>query len=376
MPREPSGERFQLGEFWLSRRPNSDQWCRTWFDARARQTRRASLGTSDHQLARVRLAEWYVENAQLKDESPAEVPVATILRRYYSEHGSLIASRATQKRACDLWMEFFGDATVAELSIARQEAFVAWLRARALADGYVRRVLGVGKAALNRAYQRQELASAPYIKLDLADPGEAFEHTAELEQLAAFLNAVPEHLDHVFAYVMVRLTTLCRGDAARDLTRFQVHDAAGFVKLNPPGRKQTKKRRPDVPLTDTLRAFLRSQEPESYVVHWHGRRVKSVRRAWALVAKAAGLPAWFVPKILRHTGATELRRRGVPGWEVSAILGHTRTEAAPTTANYAKYDPTYLSHARTAIDAWMRELAAKVPRLRAICVLPGDQRTA
>lgn len=53
-----------------------------------------------------------------------------------------------------------------------------------------RRVLGVGKAALNRALRRQEIENVPFIQLP--HEGEAFEHTATRDQLAAFLNVIPE----------------------------------------------------------------------------------------------------------------------------------------------------------------------------------------
>ncbi|WP_454262372.1 tyrosine-type recombinase/integrase [Pseudoxanthomonas mexicana] len=181
--------------------------------------------------------------------------------------------------------------------------------------------------------------------------------------------------DHLFAYIVIRLNTGSRGDAARDLSPAQVDFHHGLVDLNPAGRQQTKKFRAVVPLTAFLRAFLgmRSSHAGPYV-HWHGKRLKGVKKAWNKARKAAGLPEWFVPKILRHTVGTELRRRKVVGWDVSAQLGHKKGESAPTTENYAKFDPDYLAGPRDAIDAWMMELAAKVPRMQAVLDLgnPSD----
>ena len=37
----------QIAEYWLTRDPKSDNIYRAWYDRRVRQTRRASLGTSD-----------------------------------------------------------------------------------------------------------------------------------------------------------------------------------------------------------------------------------------------------------------------------------------------------------------------------------------
>jgi len=57
----------QIGEYWLSQRKGSDAWCRTWFDKRTRQTKRASLGSDDFQQAQLNLYKWIVNNQILKN---------------------------------------------------------------------------------------------------------------------------------------------------------------------------------------------------------------------------------------------------------------------------------------------------------------------
>lgn len=52
---------FELGGYWLSKRPNSDSWCRTWYDQSAQQVRRVSLGTANDQEAKKRLKQWFFE---------------------------------------------------------------------------------------------------------------------------------------------------------------------------------------------------------------------------------------------------------------------------------------------------------------------------
>ena len=163
---------------------------------------------------------------------------------------------------------------------------------------------------------------------------------------------------------MIRLNTGCRGDAARDLQPFQIDWDAGLVMLNPAGRQQTKKFRPIVPLTDYLRGYLKGLGSVTRYVAWHGEKIDSIKTTWRSVRQAAELPTTFYPKILRHTVGTELRRRGVPGWDVSGQLGHKKGESAGTTENYAKFDPAYMARAKEALDQWMQELAADVPRMR------------
>ncbi|ACB92989.1 hypothetical protein XfasM23_1581 [Xylella fastidiosa M23] len=66
-----------------------------------------------------------------------------------------------------------------------------------------------------------------------------------------------------------------------------------------------------------------------------------------------------VPKVIRHTMATELRSAGVAAQDIQGMLGHRAYGG--TTDVYAKYRPDYMADAVRAIDAYMR-------RLRVSCV--------
>ncbi len=294
--------------------------------------------------------------ADLQDEPAAETPVLAVLDRYYLTRGDKLPSKATAKRAIALWREFWGDAaTVADLTLGRQEAFIDWLRAKGYSDGYMRRIVGVGQTALNRARKRQEIAGVPFV--ELPHGGDPFPHKATRAQLVALLNApMPAH---VWMYCLIRLNTGCRGDAALDLQPFQVDTEAGVIRLNPAGRRQTKKRRPTVPLTRTLAAHLKPLKGP-YYAGWNGARTLSIKTTWRKVRAAAKLPAWFAPKVLRHTVASELRRRGVPEWDVKGLMGHT---GGGVTEGYAKFDGAKVAKA---LDGWMADLAKDVPALRGV----------
>nr|WP_267122958.1 tyrosine-type recombinase/integrase [Xanthomonas sacchari] len=218
---------------------------------------------------------------------------------------------------------------------------------------------------MNRAWKRGEISQVPFV--ELPPIGDAYPHYASREQIVRLLNT--PMADHIWAYFLVRLCTGCRGDAALDLQVFQIDRGAGLVRLNPPGRQQTKKYRPVVPLLPALASYLDQAKPSAYVVHWHQRPVASIKTTWRKLRRAALLPAWFVPKTIRHTVATWLRQRGVPAWEVSGLLGH---HAGGTTDAYAKFDPTYLGEARKALQAIVEDLARDVPRLRALGVSSGS----
>ena len=321
--------------------------------------------------AKRRAREIILESAEIRDAKSEEVPLLATLDRYYLQRGVKLASKDTAKRSLALWREHWGDAaTLTDLTVDKQEAFVEWLRGKGYSDGYARRVIGFGRTATNRAWKRGEITSVPFI--ELPQGGEAFPHRATHAQLVALLNTpMPAH---IWTYCLIRLNTGCRGDAALDLQPFQVDFDTGCVRLNPAGRRQTKKRRPVVPLTATLRAHLRPLSGP-YYAGWHGSETRSIKTTWRKLRVRAGLPAWFAPKVLRHTVASELRRRGVPKWDVAGLMGHEDDSGSATTGDYAKFDG---ERVRKALDAWMRDLANDVPALRG--VRPGaaipDKKTA
>jgi integrase len=321
-----------------------------------------STGHRSLEPAKQRAREIILETAEIRDADPNDIPLMAVLDRYRLQRGDALASKVTIKRSHALWAEFWAQRPVSAASVTEQERFVAWLRGNGYSEGYVRRVLTDGKSALNRAYKRGEVRAVPFV--ELPPIGDGFPHYASREQLVAFLNLpMPAH---VWTYVLIRLNTACRGDAARDLRPAQVDWQARLIRLNPAGRVQTKKFRPVVPLTDTLAALFDAHEGDGPYVAWHGNAVSSIKTTWRKLRMAAGLPDWFNPKAIRHTVGTELRKRGVPGWDVSGQLGHKKGESAPTTENYAKFDPAYLAKARKAFDKWMADLAKDVPRLRGV----------
>lgn len=365
-------------QYALIKRTGSPHWYLEWRE-RGQKIRR-SCGTGSVEAARVAAREIILESARIVDQSPNDMPMTMVIARYMAQRGSKLAGASANRDAAKRWDKFFARDTVADLTVDRIEAFIDWLRGTKsqrgtpLAPSYIRRVMALGKAALNRAHQRQEITSVPHIPLPSA--GEPWPHVASRDELVRWLNAIAEK-PTLLTYTMIRLNTCCRGDAALDLQPFQIDFDARVARLNPPGRQQTKKYRPVVPLTNTLAAFLRDAKATPYYVRSHRRdsRLGDIKKAWGTARAAANLPAHFQPKILRHTVASELRKRGVPGWEVSALIGHSRGEAQATTAVYAKFDPAWMTASRTALDAWMADLASDVPALLGVSAGPALYET-
>ena len=296
-------------------------------------------------------------------QSSAETPLATVLLRYWHEHACNIPSAEAARIALDLWNDFWKTATVADLTVQRQEAFIAWLKAKGFKNAYVSRTLSVGRAAVRRAWKRQEITSAPFIMDEPDRSDEKEPYRLSKDEMRAFLTTV-QRWPHLFTYTMIALNTLARPDAVMDLRPAQVNLEDRRINLNPKGRKQTKKYRPIVPVTNTLLPFVARRDVERFVM-WNDRPIASIKKTFRLAVATAGLSKEITPYSLRHTMAAELRRRAVPAWEVEGLLGHRRPGVTET---YAEFDPSYLSKGREAIDAYFAEIGLSYTVPEAVCV--------
>lgn len=348
----------QIGDYWLSKRPGSDFWQRTWFDKRTRQTRRASLGTDDLSKAKIALAEWVVANSRMTKQSPKSVPLEQVLVSYWHRKGKNLKSEEATEIGLAYWSEFFAGQTVSEVTAARQREFVAWLTARRsppFAPGYIKRILTIGKAALNDAYKEGELESVPYILP--GEDGDSRKLVLSVADSAALWLATEQPHERMMLAVMYG--TLARPEAALELRREFVDTGRRLLDQNPPGRKQTRKYRPIVPVCNFLLPWLENA-PDGPLVQWRGKSIKSFKTAWRAMRVRAWLPKATTVKTIRHTMATELRTHGVPEAEIQGMLGHKAFSGR--TEDYAHYRPDYLGQAVKVIDAYMDRVKAEILR--------------
>ncbi len=346
-----SEARFQIGDYYLTQHGSSPVWKAAFYDSSARQTRRISLGTKDLHEAKIALAEFVVQQVTPKDARPADVPLALVLIRYWEQHGSDLPSDQVTQIALRRWTEFWGESSVADLTMSRQNEFVDWLKRHDYKNSYVDRIMSVGRAAVNRAWKYGEITSAPFIRGERDRSDQKSPYLLNQSEMARLIEAT-KRTPHLYVFVMIMINTLSRPDAVLDLRPAQVNLTDRRIDLNPKGRRQTKKYRPIVPITDTLLPFVSSAAGERFVMWWD-KPVGSIKGAFNRAVAFAHLPRLITPYSLRHTMATELRRRDVPVWEVEGLLGHRRPGV---TERYAHFSPDYLSKGRRAIDDYLAEL--------------------
>jgi integrase len=359
--RKRGRRRGQVGDYWLSKRPGSgDAWCRTWYDARSRQTRRASLDRpgidiTDFDQAEAELIAWVAEHQRPKQARPADVLLAAVLVGYWNDHASKIASKHDAKLCIRRFGAFWPGCTIDQITIAEQDRYIAARIKDGVSLSRVAREFVTLRAALRNAMKKGEIVSAPFIKYpetaeDLRND-QPFGRPLSMQEMAKLFNAAKTPRTRLF--LMILSNTLCRPGAALELTRFQADFEHGLVTLNPPGRRQTGKFRPVVPMTKTLRRWLASAPGDRYLAYG-SRKVTTAKNLWRRLRTDAGLGGRVNSYSIRHTMARELRKRRVPGEQIELMLGHRRPDA--TTQIYAPYAPDYCLDAAAAIDAYMAEL--------------------
>ena len=335
---------FRCGEWYLSKRDNSDTWYRT--RGTGGKSERISLQTTDEQEAKRRLVAWYAAHG----EGPLDraATLSEVLLGYYEGHGKFIVSADDVRISSRYWLDFFGDVPAPDVSghepITR---FKGWLKRKGHSDNYVNRVLSVGRAALMRAYERGLIKHPPIVKGIKGAEGPPRGRPLEPHEIRHLLQG-PEHLRR---FVLLSLATGARPDAVLGLEWEQI--GATSIHLNPVGRTQTKKRRAVVPVCPALAELLiswgRSSGP---VITFRGRRLRRIKTTWEKAR--VGLSEGCNPYSLRHTVARWLRSQSVPVWEVAALLGH-KMQGHSVTEIYAHADPRHMEATKAALDKLLRE---------------------
>lgn len=220
-----------------------------------------------------------------------------------------------------------------------------YCRRRNVAPATLRLELGMLSTALGFAERAGHIAKKPSIPLPAA-PDRVTRHLTP-DQFRAFV--VEVRAPHAQLYVHVGIATLARPSAILQLQWQQVDFERNLIDLNPPGRTQTKKKRPIVPINRTLRSALElayAARQTDYVIEQGGKPVKSVKKALLAASERSGIKA--TPYTLRHTGAVWAAERGVSMSALAQLMGHD--DDRTTQKHYARYSPDYLRNVVEAID--------------------------
>ncbi|WP_226948752.1 integrase, partial [Rhizorhabdus wittichii] len=219
----------------------------------------------------------------------------------------------------------------------------------------IQRNLDDVRAALNYALGEERVSLAPRVpSVDRrlrSKPRNALFTVAELGAIVGYARSDPATL----RWVLLMIGTIVRPDAALAFDPAR-QDHGELVDLHPPDWDISDKHYPWVPVIDPLRPIL-----DDWKANPHSP-VKSRKTWWRTMRAALGFPADRIPKTIRHSVSTELRKRGAPGGELSSWMGHIPEDMKATTARYAKYDPRYLAKTKRLLTKLFKEVETAADR--------------
>jgi integrase len=272
--------------------------------------------------------------------------VGRIVMAYIADREAEGIASTTRQR--DAWkaMKPFWENVSPDL-IDREMAQSYWAGPRrGLSAATIRYELGMLSVALRWATARGHIPKAPAIWRP--DPPERrVRHLtrAEFERWFKEVRAT-----HARLYVELGLATMARPTAILELTWDRVDFERGTVDLNPSGRRQTRKRRPVVPLNqDALTALSEAYagRQSQFVIERGAQQVKSIKKAFQAASARSGIHV--TPYTLRHTGAVWAAESGqVSMDELAQFMGHD--DATTTSKHYARYSPGHLRRVADAVQ--------------------------
>ena len=342
---------YRFGEYWLGKRSGKKNWFRCWYSVGSGRTERASLGTDDLEEAKIRLRDWYFKNHGAQDDAADQILLCDVIRIYYEDHARKLRSHEAARIGLTHWINFFEATETVESATTPQkiDRFIEHLQEDGRSPAYINRILTSGRAAINRAWKKGMITSAPFIRSLEVGETEPKGRPLSLDELRHFYHLA--ETPHLRAFILWGIATAARPEAVQLLHSDQIDQDAGIINLNPLGRKQTKKHRPTVKLPPSIIPFI----VPGYQVAFRGQPPAEIKTSWRKQRAKCKLDDKVNPYSLRHTIARYLRASGVPAWQVSSQLGHKKKDLS-TTEIYAPHDPSYLSASVDAIDQFLKDL--------------------
>lgn len=328
-----------------------------------RRSMKRSTHTRDEAEAQRKLGEFLIERSQANQTTREPLKVGAALDGYLAEHvdDGKVTDKRRQHDAARNLRQFFGDMYVKDVKptdvklYGQKRADGTVGKKKAKSTGTLRRELNVLISAVNYAAKtrKKELPAdhIPYIPLP-ETPGAKDIWLTEEEE-AQFLAAAEEEnkgyplMDRGYLFAHIALGTAARRASIEKLTWPQVDFEARRIRFNPPGRRQTAKRRVPVPISDRLLPVLqRAYELRTgpHVLHKPSAitaRFEAIcHRAYKMTGNAKFLKV--TPHTLRHTWATLAARAGKDLYDIAGVLGDTLQTVIN---NYLHHCPEHLRNA-------------------------------
>jgi len=334
-----------------------------WYDPTAKRVKRRSLGTGDSATAQIAFAAFLIEGQRIAVETAgAGLTVGAALDYYYNEHvtkkrgdGTFVVIDQKRIRALivnlkshfeSLPVEAVNQASVDAYLTKRRTGAIQIRTRRRAGDGTLLRELSCLRTAIKHNVENHRIRLEHVHRFDLPQAPPPKERWLTLAEAQALLAAasVPgaRRISRLYRFLMIALYTGARKSAIQNLMWTQIDFKTGFIAFNRPGARQSKKRKPTVPMSTELRGMLErafAEKQSLYVLDSPGETRTAFRNA---LRRARMSGSGVSRHTLRHTFATWALQRGVSPWKVAGMLGDTFQTVMRT---YAHHIPHHLTDA-------------------------------
>jgi integrase len=320
-------------------RRRGDVWAVEWTDPLSGRTRSVSTRASERGAAEIWLAQWIA--GQEQPLPPKQPLIVDVVDHYLADRKPRVAAYDTLEWAAGGIKRHVG--SLEPRMLGRRT--YAERRARdGVADGSIRREVGVLRAALATAVRDGWIEAVPYVEMPpMPAPRDRWLTRDEVAVLVAAAGT-----PHTRMFIVLAYHTAARAGAILDLCWDQVDLDRRLISYDRLGRKKSKKRRAVVPINVAALAELqaaRQAAVSDHVIEFRGKPVASIKNGFRAACRRAGI-AECVPHVLRHTAASHMVMDGVPLSQVARMLGDSE---ATVERVYAKFSPDYLRDAAASL---------------------------
>lgn len=282
------------------------------------RSKRKSTKTGDRKAAEAALSAFLVAHPETQQDAPPSL--SEVVDLYLRQHSNARGNVESDARSLRAPLGAFGDWPVTAIrnsdvqTYARQRQ-LGKFGPKAVKPATVRREITALQAAINWGIRR-DLFESREVRFDKPQESAPRDKWLTEEQQAEIIQRLPEASLSVQIFVKLGLTYGVRRGAIMDLHLDQVNFLTDTIDFNRPGKAQNRKRRPVVPMTQSIRALLsarfKMQGRDGRVCDWN------TPYQFKTFMQSIGYD-WVTPHVLKHTAITLMLRDGVQPGDVSKL---------------------------------------------------------